>query len=60
MIILKVAKKRSCTLSSEDTFLEKTQRSGGGEGGWQIDPSPLQAVLALNPEAAVQRCSENF
>ena len=30
------------------------------EGGGQIDPSPLQAVLALNPEAAVQRCSENF
>ena len=29
-------------------------------GGRQIDPSPLQAVLALNPEAAVQRCSENF
>ena len=56
MIILKVAKKRGCTLSSEDTFLEKTQRRGGG----QIDPSPLQAVLALNPEAAVQRCSENF
>ena len=55
MIILKVAKKRGCTLSSEDTFLEKTQRRGG-----QIDPSPLQAVLALNPEAAVQRCSENF
>ena len=56
MIILKVAKKRGCTLSSEDTFLEKTQRRRGG----QIDPSPLQAVLALNPEAAVQRCSENF
>ena len=37
-------------------FGKNTEEGGGG----QIDPSPLQAVLALNPEAAVQRCSENF
>ena len=39
-------------------FGKNTEEGGGG--GPHRDPSPLQAVLALNPEAAVQRCSENF
>ena len=38
-------------------FGKNTEEGGGG----RLTPlPPLQAVLALNPEAAVQRCSENF
>ena len=39
MIILKVTENPGLTLCLEDTFFEKPQRGGGGEGG-QTDQPP--------------------
>ena len=43
MIMLKVTKKQSFTLSLEDTFLEKPQE----EGGCQIEPPPPPPSLLI-------------